>query len=64
MQVCVLAQVLSREELNWRAREVFSWAERGDLRYQMETVFPLEDAASAQLLLTSGRTTGKILLQL
>jgi hypothetical protein len=30
----------------------------------MEQIFPLEQAAGAQLLLTSGTTTGKIMLQL
>ena len=56
--------VLSREELNWRAGEVFGWAASGALSFGMENVFPLEQAAGAQLLLTSGRTTGKILLRL
>jgi len=44
--------------------QVFGWAASGDLKFEMEKVFPLEQCAGAQLLLTSGSTTGKILLQL
>lgn len=56
--------VLTREELNWRAAEVFGWAASGELKFEMEKVFPLEQCAGAQMLLTSGNTTGKILLKL
>ena len=48
----------------WRAAEVFGWAAEGSLRWDLEKVFPLEQAAGAQLLLESGSTSGKILLSL
>ena len=56
--------LLTREELAWRAAEVFGWAAAGELRWELERVFPLEQAAGAQLLLESGSTSGKILLSL
>ena len=56
--------LLTREELAWRAAEVFGWAAEGSLRWDLEKVFPLEQAAGAQLLLESGSTSGKILLSL
>ena len=34
--------LLTREELAWRAAEVFGWAAAGELRWELERVFPLE----------------------
>ena len=51
-----------REELLWRAREVFSWIAEGKLRLRIDRQIPLCDAAEAHRLLESRQTVGKVLL--
>ena len=51
-----------REELLWRAREVFSWIAEGKLRLRIDRQIPLCDAADAHRLLESRQTVGKVLL--
>ena len=52
-----------REELLWRARDVFEWIAEGKLRLRIDRVLPLRDAAQAHQLLESRTTSGKLLLQ-
>jgi NADPH2:quinone reductase len=52
----------TREELLWRAREVFAAAEAGTLRVRVDRELPLRDAAEAHRLLEARQTTGKLLL--
>lgn len=52
----------SREELLWRAGEVFRWVTEGRLSVHVGGLYPLEDAARAQTDLASRGTTGKLLL--
>jgi NADPH2:quinone reductase len=52
----------TREELLWRAREIFEWIASGKLRIRIDREMPLRDAAEAHRLLEGRKTTGKILL--
>lgn len=52
----------SREELLWRARELFPAVESGVLRVRIDRELPLRDAAEAHRLLEGRKTTGKLLL--
>jgi NADPH2:quinone reductase len=52
----------TREELLWRAGELFDWIKAGELKLRIETTFPLADAAEAHRQLEGRKTTGKVLL--
>ena len=52
----------TRDELLWRAGEVLSLVESGDLNVQISGRYPLSDAAQAHRDLESRKTTGKLLL--
>ncbi len=52
----------TREELLGRAAAVLGAVQRGELKLQIEQVFPLSDAAKAHELLASRKTAGKLLL--
>ena len=54
--------VLTREELLWRAGEVYAWVADGALDVRIGGRYPLEDARRAQDDLESRRSTGKLLL--
>ena len=54
--------LLSREELLWRAGDVFGWIASGKLRLRIERTYPLAEAAKAHSDLESRRTAGKLLL--
>jgi NADPH:quinone reductase len=54
--------VLTRDELMWRAGELFEWVERGQLDVRIGARFPLEKAADAHDALEGRMTTGKVLL--
>jgi NADPH2:quinone reductase len=53
---------LTREELLWRAGDVFDWIGSGKLKLRIERTFPLAQAAEAHRELEGRRTTGKVLL--
>jgi len=52
----------TREELLWRAGEVFSLIESGSLKVQISRRYPLADAPRAHRDLESRKTTGKLVL--
>jgi len=52
----------TRDELLWRAGEVLSLVESGELKVQISGRYPLSDAAQAHRDLESRKTTGKLLL--
>lgn len=52
----------TRDELRWRARELFGWIESGEVKLRVDRVFPLRDAAEAHRALESRATRGKLLL--
>jgi NADPH2:quinone reductase len=54
--------VATREELRWRAGDLFGWIAAGDLAVHIGGRYPLEEAARAHEDLESRRTTGKLLL--
>jgi NADPH:quinone reductase len=56
--------VLTREELLWRAGDVFTAVERGQLVPRIDRTFPLSDAADAHRALESRATTGKLILKM
>lgn len=52
----------SRQELLWRAGEVFGAIREGWLKVRIGAEFPLEGAREAHEALEGRRTTGKVLL--
>jgi NADPH:quinone reductase len=55
--------VASREELLWRAREIFTWVASAELKLRIGAEYPLAAAAEAHRALEGRRTTGKVLLR-
>lgn len=55
--------VATRAELEWRAGKVLDWAATGELKLRMEHMYPLAEAAQAQIDLEERKTTGKLLLE-
>ena len=56
------SHLLTREELLWRASDVFDWVAGGQLKLRLGGTYPLSDAAVAHRDLESRRTTGKLVL--
>ena len=56
------AYIATREELTWRAGELFALLRSGSLALRAEHTYPLADAARAHADLESRKTTGKLLL--
>ncbi len=54
--------VQTREELEWRARDIFGWVAQGELKVHIGQRYKLEDAQQAHRDLEGRRTTGKVLL--
>ena len=54
--------IATRAELEWRSGDVLGWAASGELKLRTEHIYPLADAAQAQMDMEARRTTGKILL--
>lgn len=54
--------VAERDELVWRATDVFNWLLTGKLSVRIDRELPLADAAEAHRLLTGRKTAGKLLL--
>ncbi|MDT5062984.1 MAG: NADPH:quinone reductase [Acidobacteriota bacterium] len=52
----------TREELLWRAGEVFKWIGAGQLKLRIGKRFPLAEASEAHRQLEGRATTGKVLL--
>jgi NADPH:quinone reductase len=52
----------TRAELEWRSGDVLNWAANGALKLRTEFIYPLAQAAQAQIELEGRKTTGKILL--
>lgn len=52
----------TREELLWRAGEIFAWVKSGELKVRIDREFPLSQAAEAQEYLEERRSKGKVLL--
>jgi NADPH2:quinone reductase len=52
-----------REELDWRASDVFKWIQGGLYTPQIYNIYPLAEAGQAQDDLASRKTSGKLLLR-
>ena len=58
----LFAYISNREDLMWRASEIFNWIEDGDLNIHVGGEFALSDAGEAQSQLAGRKTMGKLLL--
>ncbi|MEY9933251.1 NADPH2:quinone reductase [Catenulispora sp. GP43] len=54
--------IVSRQELEWRAGDLFRWIQDGTLTVRVGATFPLGQAGQAHGELESRKTTGKLLL--
>lgn len=54
--------IATREELLWRAQDVFGWIAAGELRVRIDKTFPLAEASAAHQYLEDRKTRGKVLL--
>jgi NADPH2:quinone reductase len=52
----------TRDELTWRANDLFTLLRTGKLKVRIDKTFPLTQAGQAQQALASRRTSGKLLL--
>lgn len=54
----------TREEILRRAEAIFSGVQQGWLKLKVDYVFPLDEAAKAQQMLETRKTTGKVVLSI
>jgi NADPH2:quinone reductase len=54
--------IATRADLDQRAGDVFRWVAEGKLKVRAKHLYPLEEAAQAQIDIASRNTTGKLLL--
>ncbi|WP_406312962.1 quinone oxidoreductase [Streptosporangium sp. NBC_01639] len=54
--------IATRDELTWRASDLFNWVASGQLKVHISHRYPLAEAARAHEDLEARRTTGKLLL--
>ncbi|HKX27384.1 MAG TPA: quinone oxidoreductase [Blastocatellia bacterium] len=59
----LLHYAANREELQWRAGDLFNWIKSGDLKVRIDRTFPLAQAATAHRELEGRKTTGKVILE-
>ncbi len=55
--------ISTREELMWRANDLFAWMRAGKLNVHIDRTFPLADAAAAHRYIESRQSKGKVLLK-
>ena len=55
--------LLTREELEWRASDLFGWMANGKLSVRIDRTFPLEQARAAHDYIENRETKGKVLLE-
>jgi NADPH2:quinone reductase len=56
--------IATRDELLWRARDVFAGLQSGTLTFRLQQTFPLAQAADAHRLLEGRKTMGKVVLSI
>ena len=54
--------IVARQELEWRASDLFRWIQEGALTVRVGATYPLGEAEQAHRDLESRKTTGKLLL--
>jgi NADPH2:quinone reductase len=52
----------TRDELLWRAGELFDWVSRGELSVRIDSTYPLDALTDAHAALEGRRTSGKVLI--
>lgn len=57
------AYVATREELLWRANDLFTWVQAGELDVRIDRIFSLAEAAEAHAYIENRQTKGKVLLK-
>jgi NADPH2:quinone reductase len=55
--------IATREELLWRASDLFTWIASGQLNVRVDRRFPLTQAGDAQVYLATGAALGKVLIE-
>lgn len=60
----LLDYVGTREELLWRAEEIFGWLKDDKLKVSVDTVFPLDQAPEGHKYLEAGKSKGKVLFKI
>ena len=55
---------VDRDEIAWRAGDLFRWIDDGSLKLRVEHRYPLADAARAHRDLEGRKTTGKLVLEI
>ncbi|MEO8098780.1 MAG: quinone oxidoreductase [Acidobacteriota bacterium] len=55
--------IAKREDLEWRAREMFAWIESGKLKIRIDKIYPMAEAAQSHRDIEGRKTTGKLILQ-
>ncbi|GKZ00343.1 hypothetical protein MPSEU_000987200 [Mayamaea pseudoterrestris] len=60
----LLDYTVTREELVWRANEIFGWLQDGKLKVSVDTTFPLDQAAEGHIYLEAGKSKGKVLYEI
>lgn len=54
--------IATREELEWRARDLFDWIRSGKLKVRINQTYSLAEAAQAHRDIEGRKTTGKLIL--
>merc|ERR1712194_535534 len=60
----LLDYIRDRDELLWRADEIFGWLKEGKLNVSVDTVFPIDEAAEGHKYLEAGKSKGKVLYKI
>jgi NADPH:quinone reductase len=55
--------IATRAELEWRSGDLLDWVGKDELKLRTEYIYPLAQAAQAQIDIEARKTTGKILLE-
>ncbi len=56
--------IAERDELEWRTTELFDWLASGQLKLEIDKVFPLSEVAAAHAYIEARQTKGKVLLSI
>jgi NADPH2:quinone reductase len=54
----------TREELMWRANDIFGWIKSGELKVAVDRCFPLDQAKEGHDYLEAGKSRGKVLYEI
>ena len=53
----------TKEEMDWRAQEIFALVKEGKLKFQIGGVYTMESVGKCHDDIEGGKTTGKLLLE-